>query len=148
MAWIISSRLGRRESGQRCEPGMRVVAPLVDVKGSRETIVPFINHQLPPILKIRIGERSWTYSAHQRPRSRQTDQPIICMDSLLLFSRRNCHSMETRQKIILLEKIIIQLQHRLVDREVIKHSRLVCQCIHSSCLEALEVIASAMGCRA
>lgn len=40
IAWIISERWGRRVSGQRCEPGIRVVAPLVDVKGSRDIIVP------------------------------------------------------------------------------------------------------------
>ena len=44
MAEIISSRFGRRESSQRWEPGMRVVAPLVAVNGSSETMVPYQEH--------------------------------------------------------------------------------------------------------
>jgi hypothetical protein len=41
MAGIISERCGSRESGQRWEPVMRVVDPLVLVKGSSATIVPY-----------------------------------------------------------------------------------------------------------
>jgi hypothetical protein len=54
--------------------------------------------------------------------------------------------MKTAQQTIPLQKVIIQLHHRLVYREAIERSTLIYQRIDAACLVAFEGIASAFGC--
>ena len=56
--------------------------------------------------------------------------------------------MVTRHQIIRLQKVIIELQHRLMNRETIECATFVCQRIDALRVEAFKGIASAFGCRA
>jgi hypothetical protein len=66
------------------------------------------------------------------------------MHTLLLLPSLYRHSVKTRQQIVLLQEIIIQFQHRLIDSEFIEHSALICQRIHSPRAIPLERISSTL----
>ena len=139
IAGIISARVGLRLSLQRCDPGMRVVAPLSAVNASRETIVPWIGNQ--PNTSHRPGPI--TYNAHQGPRPRQRNQTIIRMYVLFHASWLNIHSMITRHQKVRLQEVIIKLQHRLVYRKAIECAAFICEGIDASSVEAFEGISTA-----
>ena len=70
------------------------------------------------------------------------------MYTLLHTPRVNINRMVTCHQIIRLQKVIIELQHRLMNRETIECPTFVCQRVDALRVEAFEGIASAFGCRA
>lgn len=70
------------------------------------------------------------------------------MYTLLHTPRFNINRMVTCHQIIRLQKVIIERQHRLMNRETIERATFVCQCVDALRVEAFEGIASAFGCGA
>ena len=70
------------------------------------------------------------------------------MYTLLDTPGLNIHSMITRHQIIRLQEIIIELQHRLMNREAIECATLIRQSVYSFGAVTFEWIAATLGCGA
>lgn len=67
------------------------------------------------------------------------------MHQLLLLSRLNDRALKSIQQVMRLQEVVVQGQHRGVDRETVERTTLVRQAVHASRLRTLERIAATAG---